>query len=448
MKKAVVRRGVGAIVLALVAALLLGYLLKGKAPDRKKVVNMETKPSEIQIFPRGKSTGDTSGAAVAGAGAASTSGAGMAGGAASTGGAGMANGAASTGGAKVADKGDAAASEGSAGNKAAGVGAVAAAGAAVAGLFKVMGDKGSDAAEGAGKAVAGAGQSVKDGAQAATSAVAGVGKPEAVRGAFNGSKDQLTDPVSGNAATGKGNIVVDGAGQAVVGKSVGVTQTPAQFSVRAPKTKEVRPSIDRSVAAANKPKAVAPKKKQPAKSNARLVGEKKLAPVGSKSYAKAKQASEKSKGTKKVATSRGSKAAKGKSSKSSKRVASSKGSAPRNKAKRTAKRKATPTRKAKTVVAKKRSTKKPASKKASGRNKYTVQLLATSSSTKAHNLRNTMKREGYSAYVTKGKKAGKNFYRVRLGGFNGKAAAIKKQSSLKRRYRKNAYVQSSVVVKR
>ena len=407
MEKAVVRRGVGAIVLALVAALLLGYLLKGKAPDRKKVVNMETKPSEIQIFPRGKSADGTSGAAVAGASADAVTPAAM--------------------------KGDAAVSSGSsADEKAAGIGAIAAAGAAAAGAFKIMGEKGTDAAKGAG-------QAVKEGAQAATSTVAGVGKPEAVRGAFSGSKDQLTDPVSGNAATGTGKVVVDGAGQAVVGKATGVKETPAQFSVRAPKAKEVRPSINRS-ARAHKPKAVASKKaapkKTPARSNARLVGEKKLAPVGSKSYAK--KSASKSKGTKKVATSRGAKA---KPAKKSKRVASSK--AKRSSRNKVARKVAS---KRKAAVAK-RATKKPV-RKSTGRNKYTVQLLATSSSKKANSLRNTLKKEGYPAYVTSGKRAGKNFYRVRLGGFNGKAAAIKKQSSLKRRYRKNAYVQSSVVVKK
>lgn len=299
METAVVRRGVGAIVLALIAALLLGYLLKGKAPERKQVVDKQTMPSSINIFPP------------------------------------------SNGGSAPADSG----SSGSGSTNVAAVGVIAAAGAAAAGALA------SDN-----------------------------GKNAEVRGSFNSSRDRLTDASSGNASMGKNRLVVDGAGQAIVdNKNAGARETPAQFSIRAPKRDEVRPVVDHAVS------------KNITKSNARLVGEKRLPPVGSR----------------KVASSR-----------DNTRVSS--------------------TRK----VAK---TPKPA---ASGRNKYSVQLLATSNLSKANNLKNVMEKEGYKAYVDSSKKGAGSLYRVRLGDFNGRADAVKKQADLKRRYQKNSSIQKSIVVRR
>jgi cell division septation protein DedD len=315
MEKAVVRRGVGAIVLALVAALLLGYLLKGKRDDRTHVVDKQTMPSDIQIFPRGNSS-DSNHSATA--------------------------------------------DSGSGVGKAVAVGAIAAAGAAAAGaLASSDSKKGSDA----------------------------------VRGSFSNSKDRLTDAGSGNASMGKNRITVDGAGQAIVNnKNAGARETPAQFSIRAPKKNEVRPIVERSTSS------------KVARSNARLIGEKKLPPVGT--------------GSRKVASSRGGSTS---SVSGTHKIASTK--------------------------ARIASTKTPVAAKSTGRNKYSVQLLATSSSGKANSLSSTMKKEGYSTYVKASKKGSGSLYRVRLGNFSGRADAIKKQADLKRRYRKNPYIQSSVVVK-
>ena len=316
MEKAVVRRGIGAVVLALVAALLLGYLLKGKAPDRKEVVNMELPKSPIQIFPEG---GSTSGGNADGTGQ---------------------------------------------------PGAVAAVSAVGAGAV---------AAKQAGAKVADTGKKLVGGSPS---------------GSASSSKNLPIDPKSGNPTLAKSNVIVDGSGQAIYGaKTAGVKDTPANFEFRTSK-REVRPSIKGHLVAKNKAKA-------PAKSNARLVNEKKLPPVGSRA-----------KTGRKVASSRNKPSAK-----------------TSNKAK------------ASTTVAKK-STAAPV-----GRNKYVVQLLATTNSSKANGLKATMTREGYPAFVSKINRGGKPLYRVRIGSFSGKSTAIKKQSSMKRRYRKNPYVQSSIVVR-
>lgn len=290
MEKAVIRRGIGAIVLALVAALLLGYLLKDKGEQRKEVVDMKLSPEPIRIFPGGGS--------------------------------------------------DATAGE-------------------------------EASADNASTAVA---------ANAASATKGGAGDVMA------NVKDRVVDPDTGNPSVAKTRVVTDGAGQAVYGsKTAGPKDTPANFSVRASQRGEVRPIANRDSAVA---RTATPK------SNARLVGEKSLPPVTS---------------SRKVASSRDT-------SSSSSRSASA--PAP-----------------------------KVASTKTTGRNKYVVQLLATSNVTKARNLRNTMKSEGYPAFISTVQSSGKTLYRVRVGGYAGKSVAIQKQSSMKRRYQKNKYVQSSIVVR-
>lgn len=296
MDKAVVRRGVGAIVLALVAALLLGYLLKGKAPERKEVVDKQTMPTGIQMFP---DSNEESASPSAGSGS-------------------------------------------GAGNTAA-VGAIAAAGAAAASAL----------------------------------ASSGSSNEKEVRGSFNSAQERLVDANSGNAAMGKNRLVIDGAGQGIVDTAnAGARETPAQFSIRAPKKDEVRPVVDRATS------------DRIVKSNPKLVGEKKLPPPA-----------------RKIASSRDDNARK---------VASTKASS--------------------------------LPKKSSGRNKYSVQLLATSNLSKAKSLSNTMKKEGYDAYVKTSKTNTGNLYRVRLGNFSAREEAVKTQATLKRRYLQNAQVQSSYVV--
>lgn len=81
-------------------------------------------------------------------------------------------------------------------------------------------------------------------------------------------------------------------------------------------------------------------------------------------------------------------------------------------------------------------------------NKYSIQLLITSNLSKANILNSTMKKEGYNTYIKTSEKGSGNLYRVRLGNFSSQADALKKQTVLKRRYRKNQYIQDSAVVKR
>ena len=329
MEKAVVRRGIGAVVLALVAALLLGFLLKGKGPERKEVVNMELPKSPIQIFPEGSGDATTTGGA-----------------------SGSAN-------------------------------AVAAVGANAVGAVKESAGKAADT----GKKLVG---------------LSGKTKANEAMG-----KHQPVDAKSGNPSLDKSNVVVDGSGQAIYGaKTAGVKNTPANFEFRTPSKREVRPSIDGRLTAKK------PTVKKTVKSNARLVGEKKLPPVG-------KRVVKRTKKSQKIASSRN-------------KSTSGKKSVVKTQKKKAAK---------KSTVAK-RSAATPA-----GRNKYVVQLLATTSASKANSLKATMAREGYPAYVSKTKRSGKSLYRVRVGSYSGKSTAIKKQASMKRRYRKNAFVQSSIVVR-
>ena len=77
---------------------------------------------------------------------------------------------------------------------------------------------------------------------------------------------------------------------------------------------------------------------------------------------------------------------------------------------------------------------------------YTIQLIATSSSSRANNLKNVMKKEGYKSFVSKTTSNGKVLFRVRLGNYSSRQAAITAQSKMKSRYQKNQYVKSSLVV--
>ena len=102
----------------------------------------------------------------------------------------------------------------------------------------------------------------------------------------------------------------------------------------------------------------------------------------------------------------------------------------------------------KKVPAKSSETSAPKAAAGTAKNGYAIQLLATSSQTRANNLKNVMAREGYSAYVTKTKQNGKTLFRVRIGQYTAKSAAIKAQSKMKRRYKKNTNVNRSAVVAR
>ena len=79
---------------------------------------------------------------------------------------------------------------------------------------------------------------------------------------------------------------------------------------------------------------------------------------------------------------------------------------------------------------------------------YAIQLLATSSASRAQSLVSVMRKEGYSAYSTKVTQNGKLLYRVRIGQYANKAEATKVHVAMKRRYKKNADVNRSAIVRR
>ena len=78
--------------------------------------------------------------------------------------------------------------------------------------------------------------------------------------------------------------------------------------------------------------------------------------------------------------------------------------------------------------------------------KYSIQLLATSSQSRAKKLAKTMQNEGYQSFITQTSRNNKILYRVRIGAHNNRNAALKAQQNLKRRYQKNFFVQNSLVV--
>lgn len=78
--------------------------------------------------------------------------------------------------------------------------------------------------------------------------------------------------------------------------------------------------------------------------------------------------------------------------------------------------------------------------------KYSIQLLATSSQSRANKLAKTIKGEGYKVFVTQAMREDNILYRVRVGGHGDRSAAIKAQEGMKRRYQKNFFVQNSLVI--
>ncbi len=107
---------------------------------------------------------------------------------------------------------------------------------------------------------------------------------------------------------------------------------------------------------------------------------------------------------------------------------------------------------AKKPVAKKEAPKKAVAKKAQAAatstsgGKYSIQLLATSSQSRANKLAKTMNGEGYVSFITQTTSNNKVLYRVRVGGHKERKAAISAQETMKRRYQKNFFVQNSLVV--
>jgi len=89
---------------------------------------------------------------------------------------------------------------------------------------------------------------------------------------------------------------------------------------------------------------------------------------------------------------------------------------------------------------------KPKAKVSSSGGKYSIQLLATSSQSRANKLAKTMNGEGYVSFITQTTSNNKVLYRVRVGGHKDRNAALKAQQTMKRRYQKNFFVQNSLVV--
>ncbi|MCK5895153.1 MAG: SPOR domain-containing protein [Cocleimonas sp.] len=77
---------------------------------------------------------------------------------------------------------------------------------------------------------------------------------------------------------------------------------------------------------------------------------------------------------------------------------------------------------------------------------FAIQLLATSSSSRANNLKKVMNTEGYPTKVSKTSKNGKVLFRVRIGDYLTRQAAVSAQRKMQRRYRRNQHINSSLIV--
>ncbi|HPE61971.1 MAG TPA: SPOR domain-containing protein [Thiolinea sp.] len=78
---------------------------------------------------------------------------------------------------------------------------------------------------------------------------------------------------------------------------------------------------------------------------------------------------------------------------------------------------------------------------------YAIQVLAASSASKAENVRKSIAEDGYPTFVVKANVNGKTVYRVRIGSYPQRNAAVAVQNRLKARYTRNQYVQNSFVTR-
>ena len=77
---------------------------------------------------------------------------------------------------------------------------------------------------------------------------------------------------------------------------------------------------------------------------------------------------------------------------------------------------------------------------------FVVQLLATSNASKAASIKNTFVSEGYSQTTVNAiLRSGQTLHRVQIGPFGTQADAQRVLNQMKRRYKKNQYVNSAVV---
>ena len=77
---------------------------------------------------------------------------------------------------------------------------------------------------------------------------------------------------------------------------------------------------------------------------------------------------------------------------------------------------------------------------------YGVQLMATRDITQAKQLMHDFARDGYSAFVLSTELRGRPIYKVRVGPYLYKSEAVAIKDKLKRRYPRNRYVKSSLVI--
>ncbi|MBU0655923.1 MAG: SPOR domain-containing protein [Gammaproteobacteria bacterium] len=76
---------------------------------------------------------------------------------------------------------------------------------------------------------------------------------------------------------------------------------------------------------------------------------------------------------------------------------------------------------------------------------FAVQIMASSDKAKADGVAGSLKADGHQVAVSKANVGGKAVYRVQVTGFKNRADASNAQASMKRRYSRNQYVQSSFV---
>ena len=77
---------------------------------------------------------------------------------------------------------------------------------------------------------------------------------------------------------------------------------------------------------------------------------------------------------------------------------------------------------------------------------YSVQLMATWELKQAKLLMNDFAKDGYSAFVIEGQSRGRPIYKVRVGPYAYRPEALAIKDKLKRRYSRNRYVKSSIVI--
>ncbi len=392
MDNTVIRRGIGAVVLALIAALLLGYLLKGKDQERKEVAEMTLPESPIQIFPESKENGDATQAVVA------------------------------TESADAVAQNDTAdqASQNSSDD-------------AVSAAVQTTGEQSTAMAQ--------------EAEGATTQAVEMANK--------------AVDAEQGNAAIAKGGTVIDQAGQAVVDAGNVAKDGTVNFAIRPNQVDaEVRPSIegDAKVDTAN----AMVEEAAGSASTVAAAGAAAAAAAGAAAMNKVKDKAAQ------VSASGAESASKLTADVSNKLVAEKKRSASTTTRSNTQATKKASAGSIRLVGEKRLPPVKPGvSRKAAvaasaataaagvaagsgavlGNNSYVIQLLATSDKVKAINIQKTMHSEGYQSFVAHANASGKPIYRVRIGAFSDKSIAMNMQAKMKRRYRKNQYVQGSIVVR-